>query len=252
MTTALITGATAGLGRGFAEALAAEGRDLILVARNRQRLDTAAAELHQRYGVAVEVVSADLSLTSGRKRVDTRLRSRPIEILVNNAGYSTNQRFVGSDFAAERALLDVMVTAPMQFCHTVLPGMVERGHGWVINVSSIAGWATEGTYSAAKAWVRTFTEGLAAELSGTGVTATAVCPGAVRTEFFDRAGMTMRLPGFMWLDVEQVVNQALSDARKGHIISVTGPQYQVLSTMAQYAPRPLVRFVTAHRTDLLG
>lgn len=251
MGTALITGATAGLGLGFAQALAREGHDVVLVARNRERLDAVAAELHTHYGVGTEVLPADLADPQARDRVAQRL-SGDVDVLVNNAGFSTNQAFVGGDYRAEAAQLDVMVAAPMQFCHAALPGMVARGSGTVINISSIASWGTEGTYSAAKAWVRTFTEGLQPELAGTGVTATAVCPGAVRTEFFQRAGMSMRLPGFMWLDVEDVVAKALHDARSGRVISVAGPQYEVLSTVAQYSPRPLVRFVTARRRAITG
>lgn len=144
-----------------------------------------------------------------------------------------------------------MVTAPMLLCHAVLPGMVSRGRGRVINISSIASWATEGTYSAAKAWLRTFTEGLAPELSGTGVTATAVCPGGIRTEFFDRSGLDLKLPGFLWMDVDSVVSASLSAADKGQLICVPGLQYQAMSTAAQYLPRPMVRFFTSHRDDLL-
>lgn len=251
MGTALITGATAGLGRQFAESLAAEGYDLVVVARDRERLAELAADLHYRFGVAVEVLPADLANSAARAEVAQRLQGT-VDVLVNNAGFSTNQEFVGGSFSAEQAMLDVMVTAPMQFCHAVLPGMTSRGRGVVINVSSIASWATEGTYSAAKAWVRTFTEGLQPELAGTGVTATAVCPGAVRTEFFERAGLSMRVPGFMWLEPEAVVAKALHDARSGRVISVTGPQYEVLSTVTQYAPRPLVRLVTARRRLLTG
>lgn len=251
MGTALITGATAGLGRAFADALAREGYDLVVVARNRERLDEVAADLHYRFGVRVEVLPADLASDVARAEVAQRLQGA-VDVLVNNAGFSTNQAFVGGSYEAERAMLDVMVTAPMQFCHAVLPGMVSRGSGTVINVSSIASWATEGTYSAAKAWVRTFTEGLQPELAGTGVTATAVCPGAVRTEFFERAGMSMRVPGFMWLEPQAVVARALHDARSGRVISVAGPQYEVLSAVTQYAPRPLVRFVTARRRAITG
>ncbi len=256
MTTAMITGATAGLGRGYAEALAAEGHDLVLVARNRTRLSEAAERLQQQYGIAVEVMSADLASAAARRRVVQRLQveepERAVQILVNNAGFSANQAFVGGDYEAEQAQLEVMVTAPMQFCHAVLPGMVQRGGGSIINVSSIAGWATEGTYSAAKAWLTTFTEGLQPELVGTGVHATAVCPGAIRTEFFERAGMSMRLPGFLWLDVDQVVRTSLADVRRGRVISVPGLQYGLLSTVTQYAPRPLVRFVTSQRGAVTG
>jgi short-subunit dehydrogenase len=256
MSTALITGATAGLGRGYAEALAQEGHDLVLVARNRTRLDGTAAELRQRFGIGVEVMAADLATTAGRRRVERRLQSevpgKQVEILVNNAGFSANQPFVAGDLRAEQAQVDVMITAPMQFCHTVLPAMVRRGSGLILNVSSIAGWATEGTYSAAKSWLTTFTEGLQPELAGTGVHVTAVCPGAVRTEFFERSGIAMQLPGFMWLDVEEVVAKSLRDVRRGRVISVTGPQYEVLSTATQYVPRPLVRFITARRRMFTG
>jgi len=185
MPFALVTGASAGLGHGFATALAAQGHDLVVVARNAERLAALAAQVQTEQQVQCEVLPADLATAQGREAVAARLRELDpdlaVEVLVNNAGLSTNQRFVGGDWDAERAALDVMVTAPMLFCHAVLPGMVERGRGRVLNISSIANWATEGTYSAAKAWLRTFTEGLAAELGGSGVTVTAVCPGGIRT-----------------------------------------------------------------------
>lgn len=242
MSTALITGATAGLGRGFAEALAAEGHDLVVVARTADRLEAVAAELRARHGVAVEVLVADLSQQGGRDAVAERVRGADLGMLVNNAGFGLRQPFVGGDLDAEQRMLDVLVTAPMQLCHAALPGMVARGSGIVINISSVAGWVTNGTYSAAKAWVTTFTEGLAGELSGTGVSATAVCPGFVHTEFHDRAGMRMRgIPEWLWLDVDTVVRAGLADARKGRLISVPSRQYQLLSLAAQYAPRPLVR-----------
>jgi short-subunit dehydrogenase len=255
MTAALITGASAGLGRGYALALAEQGHDVVLVARRADRLEALADQVRDEHRVRCEVLPADLADADGRARVADRLRDsdpqRAVEVLVNNAGLSTNQRFVGGDWDAERAALDVMVTAPMLLCHAALPGMVERGSGTVLNISSIASWATEGTYSAAKAWLRTFTEGLAAELGGTGVSVTAVCPGGIRTEFFEQSGLDLRLPGFLWMDVDSVVQASLADARRGHLISVPGVQYQAMSTAAQYLPRPLVRFMTKHREDLL-
>lgn len=256
MSTALITGGTAGLGRGYAEALAEEGHDLVLVARDRVRLDGTAAELEQRFGVAVEVLPADLATAAGRRKVERRLQSevpeKQVEILVNNAGFTANQRFVAGSLKAEQAQIDVMVTAPMQFCHAVLPAMVRRGSGLILNVSSLAGWAAEGTYSAAKAWLTTFTEGLQPEIAGTGVHVTAVCPGAIRTEFFQRSGMRLQLPGFMWLEPEDVVAKSLRDVRRGRVISVTGPQYEVISTATQYAPRPLVRFLGSRGRSITG
>ena len=244
MTTALITGATAGIGAAFARRLAADGHDLVLVARDRERLDKTAAELTRQHGVDAEVLAGDLSVRDDTDRVAARLAdaASPVEILVNNAGFGVNEDFVGGSLAAEQQMLDVLVTAPMRLCHAALPGMVSRRSGMVMNVSSVAGWTAGGTYSAAKAWLTTFTEGLAGELRGTGVTATAACPGFTRTEFHQRADMDISsVPEFLWLNADQVVDRALKDARKGRAVSVAGAQYQALSLVAQYAPRPLVR-----------
>lgn len=244
MSTALITGASVGLGRGFAEALAREGHDLVVVARDEARLDDVAKELSDRYNTAVEVLPADIADARARARVEERLsdRDRPIGMLVNNAGFGIRGSFVGGDLSAEQQLLDVCVVAPMRFTHAVAPVMVENGAGTIINVSSIAGWVTGSSYSAAKSWATTFTESLNVELKGTGVTATAVCPGYVHTEFHERAGMDMsRIPEWMWLSVDDVVSRALKDAKRGRAISVAGPQYKALSLAVQYAPRPAVR-----------
>jgi short-subunit dehydrogenase len=244
MTTALITGATAGIGAAFARRLAADGHDLVLVARDTPRLDDLAREVQDRHGVAAEVLTADLSVRADTDRVAARLAdaASPVAVLVNNAGFGVNHGFLHSDLAAEQQMLDVMVTAPLRLCHAALPGMVERDSGSVINVSSIAGWIAGGTYSAAKAWVTVFTEGLAVQLRGTGVTAIAVCPGFTRTEFHERADMDMSgVPPRLWLSPQDVVDRALADARRGRTVSVAGRQYQVLSLLAQYAPRPLVR-----------
>lgn len=245
----MVTGASAGLGKEFAEQLAGQGHDLILVARSEERLTEIAAEVSHLYGVQADVLVADLSKVRDRATVEARLKAaEPVGILVNNAGFGVNDAFIGGSLKAEQDMLDVMVTVPMRLCHAVLPGMVERGNGAIINVSSIAGWITGGTYSAAKAYVTTFTEGLAGELAGTGVTATAVCPGFIHTEFHERAGMNMSsVPEQLWLTPEQVVRQALRDAQRGRVISVPGRQYQLLSTFAQYAPRPIVRRISRMR-----
>lgn len=244
MSTALITGATAGLGRAFAEALAAEGHHLILVARTGDRLDALATELASEHGVASEVLLADLSRPESRGAVEHRLQDAdaPVDILVNCAGFGINHRFIGGSLEDEQQMLDVLVTAPMRLSHAALPGMVKRGKGAILNVSSVASWTTSGTYSAAKAYLTTFTEGLAKELADTGVTATAVCPGLTHTEFHERADMDLsKVPEFMWLNADQVVDQALKDAKKGRTISVAGNQYRALSLAAQYLPRPVVR-----------
>ena len=169
MGTALVTGATAGIGLEFARTLAARGHDIVLVARDRTRLEQLADELRA-LRVQVEVLPADLADRSQLATVEARLsdRSRPVEILVNNAGFGVPKRFADADVEDEQAMLDVLVTAVMRLTHAAVPGMVARGTGAILNVSSVAGWITGGTYSAAKAWVTVFSESLSIELAGTG------------------------------------------------------------------------------------
>lgn len=244
MTTALITGGTAGLGAEFARQLAARGDDLVLVARDAARLQERADDLAQRYRVHVEVLPADLSDRAQLAVVEERLRDlgRPVDLLVNNAGFGTNQLFLDGDLDEEQRQLDVLVTAVLRLTHAALPSMVRRGTGGVINVSSVAGFIAGGTYSAAKSWVTVFSEAVDRQMQGTGVHVTALCPGFTHTEFHQRAGMDVdHLPDWMWLDAPDVVAAALADFRRGKPVSVPGAQYKVLSTVARYAPRPLIR-----------
>ncbi len=252
MPTALITGPTAGIGRAFADALAAKGMDLVLVSRDANRLQQVAAEIQASHGahLHIEVLPADLSDRSQIDRVTDRLRdtSRPVQVLVNNAGFGLVRGFTETGIDEEQQLLDVLVTAVMRLSHAAVPGMVQRGRGVIFNVSSVAGWITGSTYSAAKSWVTVFTEGLAQELAGSGVRAVAVCPGYVRTEFHDRADMDVaEVPEWLWLDANDVVAQAMRDAQQGRVISVTGSQYKVMATILQHAPRPLVRLASRSR-----
>lgn len=243
MSTALVTGATAGIGREFAVQLAAKGTNLVLVARDATRLETLAVELTDEHGVAVEVLPADLADRSALQTVADRLseRTRPIDLLVNNAGYGLNARFVDSEVEAEEQLLDVLVRAVLVLSHAASTAMVARGRGRIINVSSVAGHLTSGTYAAAKAWVTTFSESIAAQLAGTGVGATVLVPGYVRTEFHERAGIDKKRTGPFWLDAPDLVRQALADAERGRVVSVPSPQYKAVVGVLRHLPRALLR-----------
>jgi uncharacterized protein len=250
MTTALITGATAGIGAEFALQLAARGDDLVLVARDTARLTAYADELMTRFRVQCEVLSADLADRTALATVEARVADaqRPVDLLVNNAGFGVNQLFVSGDLDAEQRMLDVLVTAVLRLTHAALPGMVARGTGGVINVSSVAGFIAGGTYSAAKSWTTVFSESVDRQLEGTGVNVMALCPGFTHTEFHERGGMDVsHLPDWMWLDAPPLVRSALVDFGRGKPVSVPGAQYKALSTLARYLPRPVVRRASAVR-----
>ena len=249
MTAALVTGATSGIGLEFARQLGARGHHLVLVAPEADRLEQTCAELTKTYGVKAEAVLADLSVRADVERVAGR--ARDVDVLVNNAGFGLEKWFLDNERAAEEALLDVLCRAVLVVSHAAGVAMRERGHGTIINVASAAGWVAGGTYSAAKSWVIAFSEGLAAETAGTGVTVTVVCPGFVRTEFHERARITVdKLPDRMWLDAPRVVRECLADVGKGRVISVPGPIYKGLVLLARVVPRRLVRsggMLTKHR-----
>lgn len=247
MTTALVTGATAGIGAEFCRQLAATGHDLVLVARDRSRLEASAAALSAEYGIRVEVIAADLADRAQLQLVADRLSVAGtdglpgIDLLVNNAGFGLATGFLTSEVAEEERALDVMCRAVLVLSHAAGRAMGARGRGAIINVSSVAGFVAMGTYSAAKAWVTTFSEGLAVELAPRGVSVTALCPGFTHTEFHERAAMNMsRLPDVLWLDAPDVVARALADARRGRPISVPGLPYQALTGVLHVLPRGLV------------
>lgn len=248
MSTALVTGATVGIGLSFARTLAQGRHDLVLVARDGARLEAVAADLRQRFGVAVEVLVADLA---DRGQVETVARrvadeGRPVDVVVNNAGFGLGTEFLDADIADEERLLAVLCQAVLVISQAAGRAMSARGRGRIVNISSVASFAPGGTYYAAKAWVTSFTEGLSNELSGSGVTATAVCPGFTRTEFHQRGGMGMsKLPEWMWLAADDVARQGWADALRGKVISVPGWQYKALVGLLRTSPRPLVRRVTA-------
>lgn len=244
---ALITGATAGIGRAFAYLLAEQGYNLVLIARDEQRLTAVSGEVSQKYGVECRAVPADLSREIDRERV-AELVEREAHVLINNAGFGVRDAFNQSTVVDERTMLDVMVVAVMELSHAALRGMSERGSGVILNVSSVASWTTSGTYAAAKAWVTNFSEGLNAMHAGTNIHVTALCPGYVRTEFHERMGVSMKaVPTWMWLSADVVVRKAWHDAQRGKSVSVPGWQYKPLALLLRHAPRWFVRATTSSK-----
>ncbi|SHK61966.1 SDR family NAD(P)-dependent oxidoreductase [Actinacidiphila paucisporea] len=253
MTTSLITGATAGIGAAFARRLAAGGgsdgkgrggrHDLVLVARDGVRLGDTAAELRERYGVGVEVLQADLATDDGICAVESRLRDpgRPaVDVLVNNAGFGNRGRFLDAPMSDELRMLTLHCEAVLRLTAAAAEGMRERGRGSVINVASVAAFMPRGTYAASKAWVVRFTEGAALDLRGSGIRFLALCPGFVRTEFHQRAGMDAdRLPDWAWLDADKVVSAALRDLARGRVVSVPDARYKTAVALARHVPSRL-------------
>ncbi|MEU4983633.1 SDR family oxidoreductase [Streptomyces sp. NPDC021969] len=248
MTTALITGSTAGLGAAFARRLAADGHDLVLVARDTKRLREQATELHDRHGIEAEVMTADLSTDAGIDAVAARLSDprNPVDLLINNAGFGNKGRFLDVSMADELTMLKVHCEAVLRLTSAAVAGMRERGRGGVVNVASVAAFVPRGTYGASKAWVVQFTQGVAKDLAGSGVRLMALAPGFVRTEFHQRAGMgTDNIPNWMWLDADKVVAAALADLSRGKSLSIPDPRYKTLMGAAKLVPRGLLGGITS-------
>lgn len=245
---ALVTGPTAGIGLCFARELAALGYDLVLVARNRERLEETAAELRASYGVEVEVLPADLADRDQLAPVEARVADadRPVDLLVNNAGFGLKKGFLDNDIAEEQAMLDVLVTAVLRLSHAATRSMVARPATaaplprGIINVSSVAGYLPRGTYSAAKAYVTQLSQWSDLTYRDQGVRTMALCPGFTRTEFHERMDVSREsAPSWLWLDADALVADALSDYRKGRSVSVPDVRYKVLTGLARYVPAGL-------------
>lgn len=250
MATALITGPATGIGRAFADKLAREGYDLVLVSRDEARLKETAADLTRLHGVACEVLVADLTAAEDLARVEERFRTGPIEVLVNNAGFGQKKPFWANPIEVEESQLDLLVRVVLRLTHAAVLPMIERGSGAVINVSSVAGFVPRGSYSAHKSWVTNFTAGLAIELHSRGVAVMALCPGFVRTEFHERMGMDKTIiPSFMWLNATELVDAAWKDLMRGKAISIPTRRYKLIVAATRYIPRALIARVSTVGLD---
>ncbi|MFE6995077.1 SDR family NAD(P)-dependent oxidoreductase [Microbacterium sp. NPDC057659] len=243
MPTALITGASAGLGAEFARQLAARGADLILVARGADALEALAAELRDAYGVSADVISADLSAEADVEVVAVRLRdaANPVDLLVNNAGFGLPLQFADNDIDAEVRHLRVHVEASMRLMHAALQTMRGRG-GRIINVASVAGFIPRSTYSACKSWLIGFSRWANAEYARDNVTVTAVCPGFTHTSFHERMGLARGeegIPGIAWLEADDVVREGLRDAARGKAVSIPSLRYKTVVMLSGFLPRSL-------------
>ena len=242
-TTALVTGASAGLGHEFAKQLAAQGHDLVLVARNASRLAETAEDFRRRYGVTAEVLPADLTQDDDVAAVVERLEdaTRPVGILVNNAGIGLLHNFEDNHPAEEASHLKLHAETSMVLTHAALKGMLERGEGRIINVASVAAFLPRGTYSAAKAWLVSFSRWANLAYRKRGIKVTAVCPGFTHTEFHDRMGMDKSVaPSWTWLRAERVASEGLADNERGKAVSIPSKRYKVVAALAKVAPARLM------------
>ncbi|MGV2983471.1 SDR family NAD(P)-dependent oxidoreductase [Microbacterium sp. AGC85] len=243
MPTALITGASAGLGAEFAHQLAARGADLVLVARSEDALETLAAGLRETYGVLVDVLVADLVVEADVQRVAARIAEpgHPIDLLVNNAGFGLPLHFAENDIDEEVRHLRIHVEAPMRLMHAALGAMRGRG-GRIINVASVAGFISRSTYSACKQWLIGFSRWANAEYARDGVTVTALCPGFTHTSFHERMGLEPGregVPAIGWLRAEDVVREGLRDAAAGRAVSIPSLRYKAVVALTRILPSSL-------------
>lgn len=247
-STCIVTGASSGIGAEIARELAARGLNVTLVARREDRLRSLAEELGREHGVRAETVAADIASDEGRvglfEEIDSR--GRDVDVLVNNAGFGSAGRFQSLDGDKETLMVRTNCEAVVALCARYVPPMVDRGRGAVLNVGSIAAYQPlpyQATYSATKAFVLTFSEALSADLHGTGVQVTALCPGPVPTEFEEKAGIGddwEGIPGFVLTSPEHNAAAAVSGMEKGRRVVVPGPLNQVTSVAGHYTPRSVV------------
>lgn len=239
--TALITGASSGIGAAFARKLAAEGYDLVLVARRAERLEELAVQLHEQYGIQAEPLTANLANPAEVARVEARIKSlNALTLLVNNAGFGAFKPFVEMDLQHHLDMISVNLTTCVRLAYAALPGMMTRRTGAIINVASLAAFLPSRlnvTYSATKSYLLAFSEALQADLRGTGIKVQALCPGLTRTEFQEVAEFYRidhdQIPEFMWMSAARVVDESLAGLKRNQGVVITGLQNRLAAILAR-------------------
>lgn len=253
----LVTGASSGIGSEFARQLAALGHDLVVTARRTDRLDALAAELQQQHGIEVTVLTSDLADRDAPRALCAELEQRGLQVdwLVNNAGYGVPGSFLANDWATHADSLQVLVTAPTELAHRLLGGMRQRGYGRIINVASLAGHvpapAGHTLYAASKAYLIKFSQALSLENRDAGVHVCALCPGFTWSEFHDVTGtrsLMDKLPGFMWMNAQDVVRQGIAAAERGDAVYVNGRVNRFIKRLFQLMPDRLAMYLTAKQS----
>jgi len=255
---ALVTGASAGIGAAFAKELAARGHALVLTARRLERLESLAAELRARHGVAVECIAADLADPDAPQFLldETRRRGIAVDLLVNNAGYGVTGSLVSREWKTHQEFIQVMITAPTELCYRFVPGMRKRGGGRIVNIASLAGLvpapAGHTLYAASKAYLIKFSQSLALENRRYGINVCALCPGFTMTEMHDVNGARAKvstMPNWVWLDADVVARRGLDAVERGEIVEVVGAHYRVLKGLFKLIPDKLALRVIAAYSD---
>ncbi|MBL0165569.1 MAG: SDR family oxidoreductase [Xanthomonadales bacterium] len=249
---ALITGASAGIGAAFARELASRKVDLVLTARRLDRLQTLAAELMARHAIKVEVIACDLADRDAPRQLVAQLEDRgiAIDMLINNAGYGVTGYFLSQPWQTQADFIQVLMTAPTELCHRLLPGMRERGHGRIINVASLAGHipgsAGQTLYAGAKSYLIKLSQALHLEYRDDGVNTCALCPGFTYSEFHDVTGsreMMSKLPKWMWMDAETVVRQGLDAVGRGDAVHINGRVNRMIKSVLKLIPDRLALYL---------
>ncbi len=251
--TALVTGASAGIGEALARVFAQHGFDLVLVARREERLQALGRDLTGAFGVDARVLVADLSDPAAPARIFEKCRAgeRPVDVLINNAGYGLGGKFLDSSWEQHARFIQVMMGAVTELAWRFLPGMIDRGYGRILNVASLAGLvpgtAGHTLYAASKTYLIKFSESLALESRRHGVYVTALCPGFTHTEFHDVSGtrdLVSHLPGFMWMNADVVARDGYEAVMRGDIVRVPGRVNRTLAVLARVMPQRLVQSIS--------